>query len=263
MAERVMSGFRNATPIGRATRAALLGLTLACGYAQATAASAAKPGDKIPAQPDLAPADLEKVEALFQSLRLAFLAREGNAAAARALFTTRRADEVERLAEITGALEREFRTVEYAAFEIVELQPDDRLGETRHSIWVRLRCVCRDRGREAWREFPWNGAFVVEKRPDGSFALVDAPFFDTVGLRQGASLVADAVLAAIVVLALLGFWVWMGCEAFFLRPRRPLWRALAFVPLLGALVFFVWVYLPDLRRRPSAAAEPWGPGEAR
>ena len=79
--------------------------------------------------------------------------------------------------------------------------------------------------------------------------LTSSPFFDTLGRRQRWFFVSDMLLGAILILAMMGFWVWMGFEAFRLRPRSHFWRAsVLLVPLLGAVGFFLWAYLPGLRR---------------
>jgi len=215
-------------------------------FPQATGlmAGEAPGGSSPPASQQMTAADLRAARELFDKLRQAFL--KGDYKAARELFAARTAEEEERRAGIAQALRREFRAEKYTAFEIAEMVPEDRLSRTRWSLWVGVRYACRGQGQDAPRENRHNDAFVVERLADGAFALVDSPFFATLGQRQGVGLLADTLLAAILLLAGLVFWVWMGYEAFALRPRSPLWRAaLLLIPLLGALAFFLMRYLPD------------------
>jgi hypothetical protein len=91
--------------------------------------------------------------------------------------------------------------------------------------------------------------FVLHKHGNSVFRIVRSPFFESFGQRKGIGLLAtQMLLAAILGLALLSFWIWMGSAAFRLRPRSTFWRIFVFIPLLGTLVFFACSYLPAFLR---------------
>lgn len=207
-------------------------------------------GARAPAQPTLAPEALEKIRVLIgENLAKAFLA--GDAGAAMALFNAHGDEEDLRHATVQRALEREFHAQRYTRFELAELEPEEQLpsGEyNRHSVWVNLRLQHEDlSAKKLLHDYVYNGEFIVEVSPKGKVHLTDSAFFDTLGQKQSADLAASTILTAILSLALLSFWVWMGVEAFRLRPRRTIWRVLMLVPVLGPLLYFVAVYLPGLR----------------
>jgi hypothetical protein len=202
---------------------------------------------------DLTPSDLFQVRGLLERVRLAFLA--GDYRRARDLLVAHEEAEELQREQVVQALRREFRTVEYTEFEVVEAVLDERVNPARYRFWLRLRVVCADRHGGTTRENRHNDFFLVERQPDGSFALVDSPYFDTLGQRQGVGLVADMILTAILVLAGLTFWVWMGYQAFSLRPRSRTWRiVVTLAPVAGAAVFFAVKCLPGLFRKREAPA---------
>ena len=103
-------------------------------------------------------------------------------------------------------------------------------------------------GAKLTRKRTCSEVFVLHQRRNGDFALVDSPFFDTLGRVTRVDLVADVILAAILVFAAMAFTVWMGFEAYWMRPRKRVWRALVLLPILGPMLFFLGVYLPRWRR---------------
>lgn len=88
-------------------------------------------------------------------------------------------------------------------------------------------------------------AFVVQKLDDGSFLLVQSEFFDSLGLRQGVgALVVEGLLALMALCALMVFTVWMGIDAWRLRPRSRLWRLVVAIPVIGPAAYFFMVWCP-------------------
>ncbi|MBI3828441.1 MAG: hypothetical protein HY291_02935 [Planctomycetes bacterium] len=226
----------------------------ACALALAATAALAGEGEKSAEMPGakqeaiLGAEDLKRIQNLFDAMKQAFLARD--AAAATRLFIPRSPEEQARLDQIAVNIRKELRKERYEAgsgFEVEELEPDAKLSPVRYSVWVRIHYKLLDKPNMPARTSTHNDFFVLERMPDGSFAFVDSPYFDTLGQRQGLNIVADAMLALLGLLAALSFWVWMGFEAFRMRPRSHGWRVFVFVPLLGALVFFLAAYLPRLR----------------
>lgn len=206
-----------------------------------------------PAKPALSQADRAAIETLFAYFRDAFLA--GNHRLIPPLLTARESAEEERSSQIADAIRREFKTRSYVEFEVREWSVEEAIDTRRLDLWVSLRMVCENSDKVRVENFH-NNLFLVERQPNGSFLLVDSPFFQTLGRQQGVGLIADALLAAIGCLMGLTFWVWMGFEAFSLRPRRPTWRtAVMLVPLLGAFAFFLFCYLPSLFRKPGEPDE--------
>lgn len=235
---------------------------------------------------DLEPAELATVQQeLFAKLGLAFL--RGSAQDVMALFEPPR-DEAARewCRDMLESLQQEFQNERYLTFAVpVRIENNGVLnGPGRYSVWARLRVTvaAREKGlpvmpagaaviREVLesggiqlrlsgteslattgREVTFNGPFIVKRYSDGRWQFLAVPFLATLGHRQGGDLVADALLWALAALAGLAFWVWMGCEAFQLRPRSVGWRlSVVAVPLLGALCFFAWKYVPSLRRPAS------------
>ncbi|MCK6473372.1 MAG: DUF805 domain-containing protein [Planctomycetes bacterium] len=238
--------------------AATLLLAAACageGEAEAGNEAAGENGARTFAQPSLTVETLEKIRTLIgEDLSKAFLV--GDAEAAMALFNAHGDEEDRRQGSIHRALDREFHAQRYTRFELAELEPEEQLPSkeyNRHSVWVNLRLQHEDlSAKKLLHDYVYNGEFIVEVSPKGKVHLADSAFFDTLGQKQSADLAASTILTAILSLALLSFWVWMGVEAFRLRPRSTLWRLMMLVPVLGPLLYFVAVYLPGLR----GAAEP-------
>jgi hypothetical protein len=194
---------------------------------------------------DLTPEDLAQVHGLLERLRLAFLA--GDSKQALGLFVARGEEETLQREQLAQNLRREFKSETYEAFEVPEAALDEQVSPGRYRFWLRLRTVSGSRRGGAAHENRANECFLLERQSDGSFALVDSAWLDTLGQRQGVGLVADAILAAILALAGLTFWVWMGYQAFNMRPRSVAWRTVvAATPLVGALVFFFVKYVPGL-----------------
>jgi len=95
--------------------------------------------------------------------------------------------------------------------------------------------------------------FFLQRQEDGTFLLLESPFFEKIGQRRKIGLLVDALLGLMAIVALLVFWVWMGFDAYRARPRALLWRILViFPPLLGAALYFLVRYLPaKLKRQPG------------
>ena len=152
-----------------------------------------------------------------------------------------------------------------------EVEPYDTLVGNRHSVWVRLFYVYRNKVADGpdkedvekkvqeethYLDNHHNDIFIFRKDKHGRIKLVDSQFFNTLGRRQQWRVLDDLLLGSILVLALMGFWVWMGFEAFRKRPRSHFWRAVVLlVPLVGAVSFFIGSYLPGLRRGRLAAEQ--------
>jgi hypothetical protein len=216
-------------------------------FAVQTALAAARTPETKPAALEMTAAERAAAQTLFSRMRGAFLAQD---AAACVALVTPSVPERER---IRKNLDAEFRHWRYVAFEIVDILPDDRLAPRVCSVDVHLRYEVVDATRPAGKQdLVKNGtvfSFVLERQDDGSFAVRRSPFFDTLGKRLGLGNLAEILLAAIAVFALLGFWIWMGFEALRARPRSRLWRtAVLLAPVVGAGVFFFAVYLPRRRQ---------------
>ncbi|MCW8128856.1 MAG: hypothetical protein KIS92_00600 [Planctomycetota bacterium] len=201
----------------------------------------------------LSEAERARLGELFEGLRLAFLARDSGAVVR--LFIARSPEEQARLEVVSANIKRELHKERYQqgdGFEI-EYEPEAHVPPVRYSVWVRLTYRLFDKPGYPPRQGTHNDFFLVERLPDGAFAIVDSPYFDTLGQRQGLNLVADALLIVIALLAALSFWVWMGFEAFSMRPRNHAWRTFVMIPGIGALAYFVFCYLPAFRRKPAPA----------
>jgi hypothetical protein len=211
-------------------------------------AAAAKTGERVPAAPELSAEDLNGVRALFARLGAAFLAND--VTACMSLVATQSAARQ----QINTRLTKEFAQVRYVKFEAAGILPDDKFGATVHSVDVLLRCAFVRAGGPPDQkpiEFSNSYTFVVRKLDDGSFALYSSQFFDSLGQRQGLSVVAEGLLAIMALCVLLSFWVWMGYAVLRARPRSRFWRIIILLPPIGALaawVYFFWVYLPNLFR---------------
>lgn len=209
-------------------------------------AAATKSGDRVAAAPALSAADMNGVRDLFARLGAAFLANDVTAcmrlvaaqSAARPQINTR--------------LAKEFAQVRYVKFEAADILPDDTFDATVHSVDVLLCCAFVRMGGPPDQkpiEFSNSYTFVVRKLDDGSFALYNSQFFDSLGQRQGLGVAAEGLLAIMALCVLLSFWVWMGYAVLRARPRSRFWRILILLPPIGALaawVYFFWVYLPNL-----------------
>ena len=64
------------------------------------------------------------------------------------------------------------------------------------------------------------------------------------------------LLLAILILALLAFWVGMGCEAWWRHPRDHFWRVCVSIPGLGILAALFFFFLADLPRTRKIAPPP-------
>ena len=225
-------------------------LPLACVAAAVHASTADKTttSQEVKLGEILADEDMERVRTLLKKMCTAFKNRDHNAV--KALFVA--PDEVNqpRLDALGVNLKRELKKETYREIDVVEVTPEAQTAPGCYSVWVRLRYELQDEPGLPPRRATHNDFFTVARNADGSFALVDSPFFNTLGQRQGLNLIASALLWGIVLLALLTFWVWMGYAAFRMRPRSHAWRiAVVVLPLLGAVLFFLAAYLPGLFRR--------------
>jgi len=214
-------------------------LLAACG-ADASTVRERRP-NRPAANPDLSPAEITSIASLFQELGNAFIKKDAQTVAL--LFAV----SPDERGYIETKLRREFEHSQYCAFEVQQILPDDKLLDRRHSVDVQIKfCIIKD-GVYLSNSTIHN--FIVQKRDDGSFAMVHSEFFDNLGLRQSMNMLAEALLAIIVLSMLLAFWVWMGLEVFRSRPRSRFWRVMVFFPLLGALAFFLSVWLPRQLKR--------------
>jgi len=204
---------------------------------------------------DLTDQDVQSIKALLSRLSDGF--KKANAAEMMTLFGTRDPKRRERIRE---NLEHEFQALRYVEMEFIAVVPDESMPHNRHSLDVSMRMITEDLrhpstsgssgsgsgggGTETRSENSTTQTFIVHKQEDGSFVLIDSPFFDKLGLQQGVGLVVDGLLAVMGLIAGLAFWVWMGFEVHRARPRSTFWRALVFIPVIGPVAFFVLKYLP-------------------
>ena len=211
----------------------LLLCLLFCGNSLA----ATKPLDRGPAESELDANGLEGARQVFQRLALAF---ESNDVQACMRLIVGSAQGREKLRE---TLKREFQQSHYKRFEIINVLPDDTLKLNCHTVDVHLHYVMTRGDATQDIENTTMHNFVIQKLDDGTFALVSSSFFDGLGLKSGVDKVITDLLIVMGVLALFGFSIWMGCEAWFLRPRKRVWRAIVFVPVFGAMGFFIFKYI--------------------
>ena len=192
---------------------------------------------------DLTEQDVQSIKALLSRLSDGF--KKANAADMMTLFGTR---DPKRRDKIRENLEHEFQAVHYVELDFTAVVPDESMPHNRHSLDVSMHMVTEDLrhpgSAEAKAENSTTETFIVHKQEDGSFVLIDSPFFDKLGLQQGVGLVVDGLLAVMGLVAGLAFWVWMGFEVHRARPRSLFWRTLVFVPVIGPVAFFVVKYLP-------------------
>ena len=219
---------------------------------------------KMQARPSLSEEDKRQIRELLAKLSSAFL--KGKAGLVMELFPPSKKDDLPKnQIEIREALEREFETEAYKSFTFLEIKDEDRLGPNRFSVWVRIQYAYQSKKRGYRHENRQNATFLFVRNKHGRFALAGSSFFKTLGLRSswynsmggkgGSWVIGDLLLAFTATLALMGFWVWMGFEAFRLRPRNHFWRIwVMLLPLLGALTYFLGVYLPRLRRSKATSS---------
>ena len=129
--------------------------------------------------------------------------------------------------------------------------------QIRYSISERVSKIPDPKAEKQFvRENNQNNIFIFQKNRRGQFLLADSPFFDTIGKRQPFSdtpgkrnqffqhFAPNILLGFTCLLAIMGFWVWMGFLAFRMRPRNYFWRFFIMLPVFGATVYFLVVYLP-------------------
>jgi len=209
--------------------------------------AATRSTDKTSASPEMSDDELKSVQALLDQMAASFVA--GDDKACMLLFHPN-ADGRDKLAV---NLQNEFRQTRYLKFEIVQVQPEDRLKPNVHSVDVRLRTELINRDRHPENQIPIKNStsetFIVRKMDDGHFLLQHSPFFDNLGMQKGMGFLVGGLLAVMTLCAMLTFWVWMGFEAWRARPRNQLWRVIVCIPVLGAFIYFFGKYLPRVIRR--------------
>lgn len=195
------------------------------------------------AQPDLSEDELDALQGLFQKLSVFFLS--GDAKAVKTIL----AESTERDA-IVDTLKREFKEAHYLDFQVERPIPDNRISPNRHSVdvTIRLKLLYLDDARPPDARKPIENTtfqnFIVQREVNGKFRIVNSSFFDNMGRRSGGmGMFVDVLAIIMLVCALLGFWVWMAFEAWWIRPRSR-WRVVAAIPVAGSLIFFIVRYLP-------------------
>lgn len=232
--------------MGRAKSPVRRGLAAWASLLLAAALGAQESPERLPCLTATERGDLQQCLA---ALAEAFQA--GNAEAALKMFAPRHDTDLERQERIRETLEREFAACRYLSLEFLD-QPvvEDCPNEATWIVWVRMRIGYEDRNTKLTHTYHHNDTFIVTRLEDGRFRLADSPWFDTLGKRQRLGLLGDVALLAIGMLAALAFWVWMGFEAHWLRPRSHAWRLIVvLLPLLGAIAFFAAKYVPEWQRR--------------
>ncbi len=249
--------------------AAVMVMALAGAQEDTSAKSKTEPrkGPRQPADPQLSPDDMKQITDILAKLQQAFL--KGNTQQVMNLFGPKHAEintTDERLKAIRASLDQEFQNEHYHSFDILDdPMPDDKLSGRRHSVWVQLRYSISEKVSEEpdskaekqfVRETNQNNIFIFQKNRQGQFLLADSPFFDTIGKRRPFSdtlgrrnqfiqkFAPNILLGFTCLLAVMGFWVWMGFLAFRMRPRNYFWRFFIMLPVLGAAGYFLIVYLP-------------------
>ena len=225
---------------------ALLSAALICALSCFTAHA----GTTAPvATSDLTDQDVQLIKALLTRLSDGF--KKADAAELMTLFGTRDSKRRDRIRE---NLEHEFQQIRYVDLTISAVTPDETMPHNRHSLDVTMHMITEDLrhpgAADSRSENSTTETFIVHRQENGAFVVIDSPFFDKLGLQQGVGLVVDGLLAVMGMIAGLAFWVWMGFEVHRARPRSTFWRALVFVPVVGALAFFVVKYLPNQLARP-------------
>jgi hypothetical protein len=150
-------------------------------------------------------------------------------------------------------LQHEFEQIRYTVFEIISVVPDETIPPRRQSVDVSIRRRMEKIGSSGPDARLNEDAvddttdtFILQRQDDGSFLILESPFFEKLGQRRGIGLLFHGLLAVMAVFALLVFWVWMGYDAYRARPRTALWRFMViFLPLAGALLYFFVRYLPS------------------
>lgn len=208
--------------------------------------AATRSADKTAASPEMSDDELKSVQALLDQMASAFVA--GDDKSCMQLFSP----SAEGRDKIAANLQNEFRQTRYLKFEIVQVEPDDKLKPNVHSVDVRIRFELINRDRHPENQVPTKNStsesFSVRKMDDGHFMIQHSPFFDNLGVQKGMGYLVGWLLAVMMICAMLSFWVWMGFEAWRARPRNQLWRVIVCIPVLGAFIYFFGKYLPRIIR---------------
>ncbi len=223
-------------------------LAALAGFAAADAwGGTARPEPQV-AQPDLSEDELDALQGLFQKLSVFFLS--GDAKAVKTILAESKERDV-----IVETLKREFKEAHYLDFQVERPIPDDRISPNRHSVEVkiRLKLLYLDDSRPPDARKPIENTtienFIVQRETNGKFRIVNSSFFDNKGRRSGGmGMFVDMLAIVMLACALLGFWVWMASEAWWIRPRSG-WRVVAAIPVIGTLIFFFVRYLPGQWKR--------------
>jgi hypothetical protein len=207
------------------------------------ASTPAVPG-AFPAKADLSEADNAALRTLFERLGEGFLSGDAEEIAPLLAPGPERARLIE-------TLKREFSEARYLDFQIAEILPEYKISPRRHSVDVtlRLKLLYLDDSRPADARKPIENttiqSFIVHRLNSGQFLIANSSFFDNMGKRHGGMrLFVDGLAAIIILCAVLAFWVWMGSDAWWMRPRSTFWRGVVLIPVIGALIFFAGCYVP-------------------
>lgn len=221
----------------------------ACLLAAPGVHAATRSTDKSAAAPEMSDDELKTVHALLEQMAAAFVA--GDDKACMQLFSPN----AESRDKLAANLQSEFHQTRYLKFEIVQVQPEDKLKPNIHSVDVRLRTELVNRDRPVENQIPIKNStsetFIVRKMDDGKFLLQHSPFFDNLGMQKGMGFLVGGLLFVMALCAVLAFWVWMGWEAWRARPREVVWRTVVCLPVLGAFIFFFGRYLPRVIKGPK------------
>ena len=216
----------------------------------ACAETAPKPND-FPAA-DLTDDDLDDLETLFAKLGDAF--KKGDADEAAELLAG--SGEKPR---IVDSLKREFAEARYLEFRASRPLQESQISRNRYSVEVTLRwkLLYLNDARPADLRTPVENtifhSFVMQRTVKGDFKIVNSLFFANLGRRgSGMHLFADFVFIVICAIVALAIVVWMGSEAWSLRPRSHFWRLITLLPVIGALLYFFIKYLPGKFGRQKA-----------
>jgi hypothetical protein len=221
--------------------ALILSAPVVAGGEDASAGAVAEKNDDAP---EFDNEDFKRAVETLQKLADGF--KTADVQAISALFSPRLSPEKRRPYE--QALAREFAAVEYVEFEVLEVRKAAAISDRKHEVeaYLRIRYVEKNGASSVARHNSQTYVFVFHLQPEGVFFLPQASeFFTQIGRHRSLQPMAWAISAAVALLAALVFWVWMGWEVMRLRPRKPVWRIVVIVcPILGALAFCVFVYLP-------------------
>ncbi|HLX60094.1 MAG TPA: hypothetical protein VKX17_02315 [Planctomycetota bacterium] len=198
---------------------------------------------------DLTDDDLDDLDALFAKLGDAFKKGDANDAAELLAGSSDKT-------RIVESLKREFAEARYLEFRAARPLQESQLSRNRYNVEVtlRLKFIYLNDARPADLRTPIENTifheFVVQRTVKGDFKIVNSQFFNNLGRHEsGMHFLADMVFIAICAIVALAIVVWMGLEAWTLRPRSRLWRGVVMLPLIGALFFFFVKYLPGKFRR--------------